>query len=114
VLISARPMSSPCMSTSPSIMCCRRVRKLQFSAAEEVVLQRPGRLYVEWNDDLGARQSGDSGFADRGRDAGFGQGGFGSMRGASSYSDHADSYRQSHPKYQHNASQFQSMAEPLL
>ncbi len=31
-------------------------QKLQFSAAEEVVLQRPGRLYVEWNSDLGARQ----------------------------------------------------------
>ena len=31
-------------------------QKLQFAAAEEVVLQRPGRLYVEWNGDLGARQ----------------------------------------------------------
>src|SRR5215467_2077722 len=31
-------------------------QKLQFSAAEDVVLQRPGRLYVEWNGDLGARQ----------------------------------------------------------
>ena len=31
-------------------------QKLQFSAAEEVVLQRPGRVYVEWNSDLGARQ----------------------------------------------------------
>jgi hypothetical protein len=31
-------------------------QKLQFSAAEKVVLQRPGRLYVEWNGDLGARQ----------------------------------------------------------
>jgi hypothetical protein len=31
-------------------------QKLQFSAAEEVVLKRPGRLYVEWNGDLGARQ----------------------------------------------------------
>jgi hypothetical protein len=30
-------------------------QKLQFSATEEVVLQRPGRLYVEWNGDLGAR-----------------------------------------------------------
>src|SRR6516162_9946281 len=30
-------------------------QKLQFSAAEEA-LQRPGRLYVEWNGDLGARQ----------------------------------------------------------
>jgi len=31
-------------------------QKLQFSAVEEVVLKRPGRLYVEWNGDLGARQ----------------------------------------------------------
>jgi hypothetical protein len=31
-------------------------QKLQFSSAEEVVLKRPGRLYVEWNGDLGARQ----------------------------------------------------------
>src|SRR5215469_12170991 len=31
-------------------------QKLQFSAAEEVMLQRPGRLYIEWNGDLGARQ----------------------------------------------------------
>jgi hypothetical protein len=31
-------------------------QKLQFAAAEEAVLERPGRLYVEWNGDLGARQ----------------------------------------------------------
>ena len=31
-------------------------QKLQFSATEEVVLKRPGGLYVEWNDDLGTRQ----------------------------------------------------------
>jgi hypothetical protein len=31
-------------------------QKLQFSAAQEVVLQRPGRLYVEWTGDLGSRQ----------------------------------------------------------
>ena len=31
-------------------------QKLQFSASEEVALERPGRLYVEWNGDLGARQ----------------------------------------------------------
>jgi hypothetical protein len=31
-------------------------QKLQFAAAEEVVLKRPGGLYVEWNGDLGARQ----------------------------------------------------------
>src|SRR5215469_9965180 len=30
-------------------------QKLQFSAAEEVVMKRPGGLYVEWNGDLGAR-----------------------------------------------------------
>ena len=29
---------------------------LQFSSTEEVVLQRPGGLHVEWNGDLGARQ----------------------------------------------------------
>jgi hypothetical protein len=31
-------------------------QKLQYSAAEEVALQRPGRLYVEWSGDLGDRQ----------------------------------------------------------
>ncbi len=31
-------------------------QKLQFSAAEDVALQRPGRLYVEWSGDLGNRQ----------------------------------------------------------
>ena len=31
-------------------------QKLQFSAAEDVMLQRPDRLYVEWNGDLGARK----------------------------------------------------------
>jgi hypothetical protein len=31
-------------------------QKLEFSAAQEVVLQRPGRLYVEWNGDLGNRR----------------------------------------------------------
>ena len=31
-------------------------QKLQFSAAEDVALQRPGRLYVEWQGDLGDRQ----------------------------------------------------------
>ncbi len=31
-------------------------QKLQFSAAEGVALQRPGRLYVEWSGDLGDRQ----------------------------------------------------------
>src|SRR5215813_9661839 len=31
-------------------------QKLEFSAAEEVVLKRPGGLYIEWNGDLGARQ----------------------------------------------------------
>ncbi len=31
-------------------------QKLQFSAAEDVALQRPKRLYVEWSGDLGDRQ----------------------------------------------------------
>src|SRR5215469_11909388 len=31
-------------------------QKLQFSAAEEVVMKRPGGLYVEWNGDLGSRK----------------------------------------------------------
>ena len=31
-------------------------QKLQFSSAEEVVLKRPGGVYIEWNSDLGARQ----------------------------------------------------------
>jgi hypothetical protein len=31
-------------------------QKLQFSAAEDVALHRPGRLYVEWQGDLGDRQ----------------------------------------------------------
>jgi len=30
-------------------------QKLQFSAAEDFALQRPGRMYVEWNGDLRAR-----------------------------------------------------------
>jgi hypothetical protein len=31
-------------------------QKLQFSATEDVALQRPGSLYVEWSGDLGDRQ----------------------------------------------------------
>jgi hypothetical protein len=31
-------------------------QKLQYSAGEDVALQRPGRLYVEWSGDLGDRQ----------------------------------------------------------
>jgi hypothetical protein len=31
-------------------------QKLQFSAAEDVALERPGRLHVEWSGDLGARR----------------------------------------------------------
>jgi hypothetical protein len=31
-------------------------QKLQFSAKEDVALQRPNRLYVEWSGDLGDRQ----------------------------------------------------------
>src|ERR1700756_2598862 len=54
----------------------------------------------------GGPRLGDSSFADRSHDAGFGQGGFGNVHSASNFSDHADTYRQSHPEYQHNASQF--------
>jgi len=31
-------------------------QKLQFAASEDVALQRPDRLYVEWSSDLGDRQ----------------------------------------------------------
>ncbi len=31
-------------------------QKLQYSASEDVALQRPGGLYVEWSSDLGDRQ----------------------------------------------------------
>lgn len=31
-------------------------QKLQFSATEDVALQRPGHLYIEWSSDLGDRQ----------------------------------------------------------
>jgi hypothetical protein len=31
-------------------------QKLQFSATEEVALERPNGLYIEWNSDLGQRQ----------------------------------------------------------
>ena len=31
-------------------------QKVQFSATEEIALQRPNRLYVEWSGDLGDRQ----------------------------------------------------------
>ena len=31
-------------------------QKLQYSASEDVALQRPGRLYIEWSGDLGDRQ----------------------------------------------------------
>src|SRR5271166_675479 len=31
-------------------------QKLQYAAREDVVLQRPGGLYVEWSGDLGNRQ----------------------------------------------------------
>jgi len=31
-------------------------QKLQYAASEDVALQRPGRLYVEWSSDLGDRQ----------------------------------------------------------
>ena len=31
-------------------------QKLRYSASEDVALQRPGGLYVEWSGDLGERQ----------------------------------------------------------
>ena len=31
-------------------------QKVQFSAAEDIALKRPGGLYVEWSGDLGDRQ----------------------------------------------------------
>ncbi len=31
-------------------------QKLQYAASEDVALQRPGGLYVEWSGDLGDRQ----------------------------------------------------------
>ena len=53
----------------------------------------------------GGSRFGDGGFFDRSRDAGFGRGGFGNVHSASSFSDHADTYRQSHPEYQRPPSQ---------
>ena len=55
----------------------------------------------------GASLFGDGGSFDRGGDAGFGGGGLGSVHNASSFSDHADSFQQSHPQFQQNTSQFQ-------
>ena len=54
----------------------------------------------------GGSRFGDGGFADRSTDAGFGRGGFGSVHNASNFSEHADTFQQAHPEYQHNASQF--------
>src|SRR5690348_10001310 len=51
----------------------------------------------------GGSRFGDGGFSDRSTDAGFGRGGYGSVHNASSFNDRADSFSQSHPKYQHNA-----------
>jgi len=50
---------------------------------------------------------GDGGFFDRSSDAGFGGGGFGSVHDADGFSDRAHTFQQSHPEFQHNASQFQ-------
>jgi hypothetical protein len=55
----------------------------------------------------GGSRFGDGGFSDRSSDAGFGRGGYGSVHNASSFTDHADTYQQSHPEAQHNAGQFQ-------
>ena len=48
----------------------------------------------------GAPRFGDGGFDDRSTDAGFGRGGYGSVHDASTFDDHADTYRQNHPEYQ--------------
>src|SRR5271167_3120648 len=55
----------------------------------------------------GGSRFGDGGFADRSGDAGFGRGGFGSVHNAGDFSDHADAYQESHPEFQHNATQLQ-------
>src|SRR5215472_4533779 len=55
----------------------------------------------------GGPRFGDGGGFDRSTDAGFGRGGWGSVHNAGSFSDHADSFQQSHPEAEHNASQFQ-------
>ena len=55
----------------------------------------------------GASRFGDGGSFDRSGDAGFGGGGWGSVHNASSFSDHADSFQQSHPQFHQNTSQFQ-------
>jgi hypothetical protein len=55
----------------------------------------------------GTSRFGDGGRFDRSTDAGFGRGGYGSIHSASSFSNHADTFRQSHPEYQHDAGQFE-------
>ena len=55
----------------------------------------------------GGSRFGNGGFYDHSGDAGFGRGGWGSVHNASIFSDRASSYDQSHPEYQHNATQFQ-------
>ncbi|HEY7580351.1 MAG TPA: hypothetical protein VH855_22405, partial [Acetobacteraceae bacterium] len=54
----------------------------------------------------GGSRFGDRGGFDRSTDAGFGRGGFGNVHSAGNFSDHADSFQQTHPEYQHNASDF--------
>src|SRR5262249_32654127 len=56
---------------------------------------------------FGGARFGDGGLFDRSGDAGFGGGGFGSVHNANAFSDRADTFQQSHPEFQHNASQFQ-------
>ena len=52
-----RPSDSPSMPTSRSTSASRRPgQKLQYSATEDVALQRPNGLYVEWSSDLGNRR----------------------------------------------------------
>ena len=54
----------------------------------------------------GGARFGDGGFFDRGSDAGFGRGGWGSIRNAGTFSDRADAFTQSHPEWHQNATQF--------
>ena len=55
----------------------------------------------------GGSRFGDGGLFDRSSDAGFGRGGWGSIHNAGTFTDRADTFQQSHPEFQHNASQLQ-------
>jgi hypothetical protein len=56
---------------------------------------------------FGGSRFGDGSFFDRGTDAGFGRGGFGSISNASRFSDRADTFSQNHPEWQQNTAQRQ-------